>query len=135
MKGGSALALGVAGLCLACPAEAQNRAMGALPSDSGHNPALTGIGRQLPRARQPLAGAGPQIRFSADSVIRENGTPGDRRSVVGSLPLIGSVSAEVGLFSVTGASHKEREAKRTDRITDVQPRRSRIAAVGLRMSF
>jgi hypothetical protein len=51
------------------------------------------------------------------------------------MPLVGPLAAEVGLFSVTGASPKEREVKGTDSIRGVQPRRSRVAAVGLRMSF
>jgi hypothetical protein len=88
-----------------------------------------------PDRAQPFRSQGPSIRFTNDSIIREDGSPGDRRAVVGSVPLVGPVAAEVGLFSVTGATVKERELKRTDPMADVQPRRSRVAAVGLRMSF
>jgi hypothetical protein len=131
MKGRSALAICAFGLCFAGQAEARERAKAV----RGHNPALTGIGRMSADHPQPLSGAGPRVRFSAESIIREDGTPGDRRSVVGTLPLLGDVAAEVGLFSVRGASPKEREYKRADPMSDIQPRRSRVAAVGLRMSF
>jgi hypothetical protein len=127
MRAGPALALSTFGLCLAVPASAQ--------SDGRQGPALTGMGRLAPVQRSPLASALPQIRFDDEFIIREDGTPGDRRSVVGSLPLVGTVAAEVGLFSVTGATPKEREFKRSDPVADVQPRRSRVAAVGLRMNF
>ncbi|HEY0026580.1 MAG TPA: hypothetical protein VGC35_01805 [Allosphingosinicella sp.] len=145
MSGRSALAICAIGLCLAMPAEARDRVKNAkakanamppvLALEPVYNPALTGIDRNMPVPRQPLAGRGPRVRFSADPVIREDGSPGDRRSVVGALPLMGAVAAEVGLFSVSGANAKEREFKRNDPVADVQPRRSRVAAVGLRMSF
>jgi hypothetical protein len=76
-----------------------------------------------------------RIRFSNESIIRQDGSPGSRHSIVGSWPLVGPVAAEVGLFSVAGAMPKERELKRSDPLADVAPRRSRVAAVGLRMSF
>jgi hypothetical protein len=104
-------------------------------SSSSHNPALTGLGRVTPGGAPPLASPRRQVRFSNEGVIRQDGSPGDRRAVVGSMPLVGAIAAEVGLFSVSGASPKEREVKQGDRMTDVQPRRSRVAAVGLRMSF
>jgi len=135
MRGGSALTICGLGLCIAMPAAARDRDKVARAYPAQHNPALTGIARSAHQPRQPLAGQGPRIRFSADSVIREDGTPGDRRSVVGTLPLVGDVAAEVGLFSVSGATPKEREFRRSDPLADVQPRRSRVAAVGLRMSF
>ncbi|HEY0085402.1 MAG TPA: hypothetical protein VGB65_05780 [Allosphingosinicella sp.] len=145
MSGRSALAICAIGLCLAMPAEARDRVKGAKAKADAmqpiaaltpaYNPALGGIGRNTPASRPPLAGRGPRVRFSADSVIREDGSPGDRRSVVGALPLMGAVAAEVGLFSVSGATPKEREFKRNDPVADVQPRRSRVAAIGLRMSF
>jgi hypothetical protein len=119
-----------AALGIAAPAEARDRPK----APPEHNPAITGIGRVTPNRAPPVAAA-PRIRFANDSIIREDGTPGDRRAVVGSMPLIGPLAAEVGLFSVTGATPKEREVKRSDLVTDVQPRRSRVAAVGLRMSF
>lgn len=118
-------------LCIAVPAEARDRTK----ASPGHNPALTGLTRLSPGRASPLAAPAPRGRFSDDSIIREGGTPGDRRAVVGSMPLAGPLAAEVGLFSVSGASSKERELKRGDPVIDVQPRRSRVAAVGLRMSF
>ena len=131
MRGGLGCAACVMGLCLAGPAGAQGYSAGA----AGHNPALTGIGRAAPVRQAPLEPRGPLISFSNDTIIRQDGMPGDRRSIVGSLPLVGSVAAEVGLFSVAAAVVKEREPKRTDPMADVQPRRSRVAAVGLRMNF
>ena len=118
-------------LCATAPAVAQNLAEGV----SRYNPAITGIGRLPARRAAPLGLQSPSLRFANDSIIREDGTPGDRRSVVGSLPLVGALAAEVGLFSVSGASPKERETKRADPMGDIHPRRSRVAAVGLRMSF
>jgi hypothetical protein len=120
-----------AALCAAAPAEAQDRARTA----PGHNPALTGVVRSAPGRAQPFSGQESRIRFANEGILREDGTPGNRRSVVGSMPLLGPLAAEVGLFSVAGASPKEREAKGGDRVIDLQPRRSRVAAVGLRMSF
>ena len=132
MRGSCSLAVCAVGLCLAAPVAAQDRG----DRLSGpRNPALTGLGRFAPDRAQPFRSLGPSIRFTNDSIIREDGSPGDRRAVVGSVPLVGPVAAEVGLFSVTGATVKERELKRTDPMADVQPRRSRVAAVGLRMSF
>jgi hypothetical protein len=130
-RGCQGLVLCAAALSIAAPAEARGRPK-AFP---GHNPAISGIGRVAPAAPAPVAAPAPRIRFTNDSIIREDGSPGDRRSVVGSMPLVGPLAAEVGLFSVTGATPKEREPKRGDLITDVQPRRSRVAAVGLRLSF
>jgi hypothetical protein len=132
MRGRAAIAGCVLGLVLAAPAQAQDR--GVRVQGLG-NPALTGFGRLLPDRPAPRYAQGPRIRFTNDSIIREDGSPGDRRAVVGSVPLVGPLAAEVGLFSVTGANMKERELKRTDPVADVQPRRSRVAAVGLRMNF
>ncbi len=132
MRGRAALAGCLLGLISAAPAQAQEG--GARLGGIG-NPALTGLGRLSPDRPAPRYAQGPQIRFTNDSIIREDGSPGDRRAVVGSVPLVGPLAAEVGLFSVTGANMKERELKRTDPLADVQPRRSRVAAVGLRMSF
>lgn len=131
MRGGVALAACTLGLSLAAPAEARDRE---ISGPSVHDPAVTGLSRLAPDRPRPLPQS-PRIRFTNDSIIREDGRPGDRRAVVGSFPLAESVAAEVGLFSVTGADLKERELKRTDPMADVQPRRSRVAAVGLRMSF
>jgi hypothetical protein len=131
MKGRSAFALCTLGLCFAAPAKSQNS--GAVAG--GPNPALSGMTRLHPGPQAPLPQRSGQVQFSADSAITHDGTPGDRRSIVGSLPLLGPVAAEVGLFSVTGANQRERELKRSDPMADVQPRRSRVAAVGLRMDF
>lgn len=129
---GSVLILGTLGLCCAAaPADAKDRAK----SVSGPNPALSGIGRLAPARAVPMASAKPRISFTNDSVVRFDGTAADRRAIVGSVPLMGPIAAEFGLFSITGASPKDRELKRTDPLADVQPRRSKVAAVGLRMSF
>jgi hypothetical protein len=120
-----------AALCISVSAEARDRTR----ASPGHNPALTGLQRLTLGRASPLAAPAPRVRFTNQSILRETGTPGDRRAVVGSMPLVGPLAAEVGLFSVTGASPKEREVKRADSMLDVQPRRSRVAAVGLRMSF
>lgn len=118
-------------LCASAAADARDRAR---PS-SAHNPAITGIGRVTPGRALPVAAQAPRIRFTNEGIVRQDGTPGDRRAVVGSIPLVGPLAAEVGLFSVTAATPKEREMKRGDVVTDVQPRRGKVAAVGLRMRF
>ena len=128
-RGCQGLVLCAAALCVAAPAEARDRAK------TNHNPAITGFGRLTPEQPSPLAAPAPVTRFASDSILRDQGTPGDRRAVVGTMPVAGPLAAEVGLFSVSGASPKERELKGSDLVTDVQPRRSRVAAVGLRMSF
>jgi hypothetical protein len=125
--------LGAAALCATAPAAAQD--LTSSSSSSSHSPGLTGLGRVTPGRAPPLASPSRRIRFSNEGLIRQDGSPGDRRAVVGSMPLVGPIAAEVGLFSVSGASPKEREVKQGDRMTDVQPRRSRVAAIGLRMSF
>ena len=104
-----------------------------LPQQVGtRNFALSGIAR-APRQRQAAPIPDPVDGF-ADGLLRREGAPGSENNILRSLP-VGPVEAGVGLFSVTGATVKERELKRTDPIADVAPRRSRVAAVGLRMSF
>jgi hypothetical protein len=130
LKGSSGLAtLALCALCVA-PAAAKPRER---PLGAG-NPALPGLA-VVPRDRSAHRADRPRLRFSNDSIVHEDGSPGSRRSIVGSWPVMGPVAAEVGLFSVTGAKTGERELKRTDPIADVQPRSSRVAAVGLRMRF
>ena len=94
------------------------------------NIALSGIGRT---ARQRDGALSPAGDF-ATGMLRQEGPPDSRNSILRSMPM-GPVEAGVGLFSVTGATVRERELRRTDPIGDVAPRRSRVAAVGLRMSF
>jgi hypothetical protein len=117
---------------LAAPAGARDIAG---PADLRIDSPVVASVASLPAERDPVPADGPRIRFSNDLIVLQDGSPGDRRAVVGSLPLVGPVAAEIGLFSVTGAEVKEREFKRTDPVADVQPRRSRVAAVGLRMRF
>ncbi|HEX9953722.1 MAG TPA: hypothetical protein VGB48_00720 [Allosphingosinicella sp.] len=97
---------------------------------------MSGIDRfRAAEPAPPVASARQPLRFYNDTIIREDGTPPDRRAIVGSMPLVGPVEAELGLFSVTGAKVKERELREADPMSDVQPRRSKVAAVGLRMRF
>ena len=109
------------------------KARAALPQQIGtRNFALSGIARP---SRQRHAVPLPRAEAEFPSgMLRQEGPPGSENSILRSLP-VGPVEAGVGLFSVTGATVKERELKRTDPIGDVAPRRSRVAAVGLRMSF
>ena len=124
------MVLGAGALCIAAPVAALDRNK----ASRGPSPAITAAARLAKGPAPPPAWQAPG-RFANDSIVREAGTPGDRRAVVGSMDLIGPLAVEAGLFSVTGASPKEREAKRGDSPVDVQPRRSRVAAVGLRMRF
>ncbi len=122
-------ALALCALCVA-PAAAKPRERHAGISD----PTLASIAT-LPREGSSRRAARPSVRIATDGIVREDGSTGSRRSIVGSWPVVGPIAAEVGLFSVTGAKNGERELKRTDPIADVQPRSSRVAAVGLRMIF
>jgi hypothetical protein len=100
----------------------------------GNRPALIGMGLLAPEGGARPAER-PRLRFANESIIREDGSPGSRHSIVGSWPVVGPLAAEVGLFSVNGVKAGERELKRTDPMADVRPRSSRVAAVGLRMRF
>ena len=124
--------LATVALCALCawPAAAKPRERHA----GAGNPALAGVAL-VPSDRSDRRGERPRLRLSNDSIVHEDGSPGSRRSIVGSWPVMGAIDAEVGLFSVTGAKAGERELKRTDPIADVQPRTSKVAAVGLRMRF
>jgi hypothetical protein len=112
------------------PADAKSRET---PS-GGRAPALIGVGLVTPE-RDSSHAERPRVRFANESIIRQDGSPGARHSIVGSWPVLGPLAAEVGLFSVAGAKPGERELKRTDPLSDVRPRSSRVAAVGLRMRF
>jgi hypothetical protein len=134
LKTGSALAAVAAlGLCpcFAAPCAARDRTV----ADIAPQPVFSGMARGAERATPAARRQGRAIHFADGSILAGEGAPGARHAIVGSLPLVGPVAAEVGLFSVDGATLKEREFKRTDPLADVQPRRSRVAAVGLRMAF
>ncbi|HEX8580603.1 MAG TPA: hypothetical protein VF655_13545 [Allosphingosinicella sp.] len=136
---GTALVVFALGLCLASsPLHAKSRSKASAahaPTAAGHNPALSGIGRFRAQPVPPMASSRLPLRVYNDTIIREDGTLAERRAIVGSMPVVGSVEAELGLFSVTGAKMKERQLSEADPVADVQPRRSKVAAVGLRMRF
>jgi hypothetical protein len=117
-------------LCHAAPSTARDLET----RDIVRSPAFSGLALGGDRAAPPVLRA-PNMRLSNQSVARQDGSAGSQHAIIGSLPLVGPVAAEVGLFSVTGATVKEPEFKRTNPVADVQPRRSRVAAVGLRMRF
>ncbi|HZG09529.1 MAG TPA: hypothetical protein VEZ70_11180 [Allosphingosinicella sp.] len=131
LKAGSAIAAFGLCLCSAAPSAARDRTIAGIAP----NPVFSGMARGAERASPAVGRQGAPVQFSNDSILVGDGAPGAPHAIVGSLPLVGPVAAEVGLFSVNGASVKEREFKRTDPMADVQPRRSRVAAIGLRMLF
>jgi hypothetical protein len=130
LRGSSRIAALVLCASTVSPADAKSRET---PPGS-RAPALIGIGLVAPE-REARPAERPRLRFANESIIRQDGSPGARHSIVGSWPVLGPLAAEVGLFSVAGAKSGERELKRTDPLADVRPRSSRVAAVGLRMRF
>jgi hypothetical protein len=96
---------------------------------------LSGISRDGPRGRAPALPETGRFGFSSRMVTLPDGSKGKETTLLGSVPLSDRLEAGVGLFSVSGADAKERDHRRIDPLRDVGPRRSRVAAVGLRMRF
>jgi hypothetical protein len=101
------------------------------------NPALSALVRaDAAGARKLLPDSGRRgLRYSANDIIRTDGSPGREARIVGSLPVGEAIDLGLGLYSVTGAEPKERQLRRVEPLRDVAPRTSRVAAVGLRMRF
>jgi hypothetical protein len=115
-------------LALASPAAAQGPLV-----EGGENP-LYGPARpsaesaRLPRRERAVS-------FTREDILREDGRPGTRTRIVGSLPLAANAELNLGLISVAHAGAKEFDRRRVDPSREVVPPRSRIAAVGLSLRF
>lgn len=68
-------------------------------------------------------------------LVKEDGSPGVRRGIIGSWQIAKDTNIGVGLLSVTGASVRERDFKRSQPIRDTGVHDKRIAAVGLSFRF
>ena len=68
-------------------------------------------------------------------MIREDGSRSVSRTVVGSMPVADNIDIGIGLFSVRGASNKERNFARSRPMRDVFGQDKRIAAVGFSLRF
>jgi hypothetical protein len=128
-------------LALACasPALAQE----AVPDD-GHASVPTLALRYAgpPREaaeRRPVDGlfqtAPSGVGLSRRALTLEVGSPANRNGIVGSWPLPGGLRAGVGFFSVTADGRKHADTMRPPPVDSVAPKRQRIAAVGLNLSF
>jgi hypothetical protein len=134
-------------LCLICtaPLEARDRerngaeqgersSRGARVAPVADAIVLSGIGRSVRTRDRQLMPAGDRDLRDVESVLPSGSGPTEPR-LLRSMPLHDQVNIGVGLFAVTGATHKERELKRTDPMRDVTPRLSRVAGAGLLVAF
>jgi len=76
-----------------------------------------------------------RMQMAGDPLLGLDGLPVMTNGMVGRLPILDRVDVGLGLFTVTGASTRERELRKTDPIRDVAPRTSRVAGAGLRVNF
>ncbi|QAY76939.1 hypothetical protein [Sphingosinicella sp. BN140058] len=76
-----------------------------------------------------------RVQMAGDPLLGLDGLPVMTNGMVGRLPILDRVDVGLGLFTVTGASTRERELRKTDPIRDVAPRTSRLAGAGLRVNF
>ena len=75
------------------------------------------------------------VGLSRHSLIQQDGSQANRNGVVGSWSLANGVQAGVGLFSVTADGRKHADTSRMPSSDSVAPKRQRIAALGLSLSF
>jgi hypothetical protein len=75
------------------------------------------------------------IAIAQTPMIREDGSQTVRSTVVGSVPIGENVNIGIGLFSVRGASTRERNFARSRPMQDVFAHDKRIAAVGFSLRF
>lgn len=90
-----------------------------------------GSGKFAPAA--PTAAA--NLSLSNNIVVEQNGSRQVRKGMVGSWPVKGELSIDVGLFSVTADARKQRQFKASADPLDMRGRRQRVAAVGLSLRF
>jgi hypothetical protein len=73
--------------------------------------------------------------LSRRTLTQQDGSPASRNGIVGSWSLSPGMQAGVGLFSVTADGRKQADTRRMPSTDSVAPKRQRIAAVGLSLSF
>jgi hypothetical protein len=124
-------------LVLGCAAQAQGQLEIANPGArvgprSGNPPEQAElVGPSAGLFRNAPAGLG----LSRRTLTQQDGSPASRNGVVGSWSLSPGMQAGVGLFSVTADSRKQADTRRMPSTDSVAPKRQRIAAVGLSLSF
>jgi hypothetical protein len=77
----------------------------------------------------------PQLNVTSGGIVRDDGSRGYRKTLVGSWSLAPAVRVGVGLFSVTRTRHKEPPLRRAQPMRDAGGRDGRLAAVGLSLNF
>jgi hypothetical protein len=75
------------------------------------------------------------LGLSRRTLAQQDGSPASRNGIVGSWSLSPGMQAGVGLFSVTADGRKQADTRRMPSTGDVAPKRQRITAVGLSLSF
>ena len=79
--------------------------------------------------------SGNNLSLSNRIVVEEDGSQSVRKGMVGSWPVKGALSVDVGLFSVNADARKQRQFKASSDPLDMRGRRQRVAAVGLSLRF
>jgi hypothetical protein len=97
---------------------------------------LSGIGRES-RSNETarMLRRDRRMEMAGDPLLGLDGLPTLSNGMVGRLPIVDRVEMGLGLFTVTGATVRERELRRSDPMRDVAPRTSRVAGAGLRVNF
>ncbi|WP_146150926.1 hypothetical protein [Allosphingosinicella deserti] len=97
---------------------------------------LSGIGRESrPSETARMLRRDKRVQMAGDPLLGLDGLPALRNGMVGRLPILDRVDVGLGLFTVTGATNREREIRKSDPMRDVAPRTSRVAGAGLRVNF
>ena len=97
---------------------------------------LSGIGRESPpNETARMLRRDKRVQMAGDPLLGLDGLPAMRNGMVGRLPILDRVDVGLGLFTVTGATNRERDIRKTDPMRDVAPRTSRVAGAGLRVNF
>jgi hypothetical protein len=128
-----------AALCagIGCGAHAQE------PARIGGSGSLVGPPAERTEERAELIGPGDGlfqnspggVGVTRRTLTQQDGSLANRSGVVGSWSLAPRVDAGVGLFSVTADARKQADTTRMPSTDSVAPKRRRIAAVGLKVSF
>jgi hypothetical protein len=100
-----------------------------------YGPSSQSLAREPGRSGALFPEARRGISVAERPMIREDGTRGVSRTVVGSVPVADNIDIGIGLFSVRGTSNKERNFARSRPMRDVFGQDKRIAAVGFSLRF
>lgn len=118
-------------LVLIAPAKAQGPADARSDFRNAAGPSATGAAS----AYLPLGGASSGFRLSSTPIVRQDGSAGFRKTLVGSWPMSPGVNLGVGLIEVTRMSRKGPALRRFQSPRDDRGDRDRIAAIGVSIDF